>query len=220
MSSQAREFPTFHRSMYNLFFFSLHRLLDICHGPRREREMSLYLVFEHVHQDLASYLEKCPEPGLGQDRIKVRQIENKRTFMRARRVRSRAEKRCIVPRKKDQLSQNEVKRVLFIFLVPWRKKPPLIIVVYIKGKKWPPTRSVVPFLSPEPQAHNSNREQLPPLQKVFFISPGQGKCNKGGGGGGGCPNYTAMLLFSLLTITLLCAPPFGAPTEHARAAVA
>ncbi len=33
--------------------------------------MSLYLVFEHVHQDLASYLEKCPSPGLGQDRIKV-----------------------------------------------------------------------------------------------------------------------------------------------------
>ncbi|TRY68636.1 hypothetical protein TCAL_08885 [Tigriopus californicus] len=46
------------------------RLLDICHGQRREREMSLYLVFEHVHQDLASYLEKCPSPGLGQDRIK------------------------------------------------------------------------------------------------------------------------------------------------------
>ena len=34
--------------------------------------MSLYLVFEHVHQDLANYLEKCPAPGLGQDRIKVR----------------------------------------------------------------------------------------------------------------------------------------------------
>jgi hypothetical protein len=47
------------------------RLLDICHGQRREREMSLYLVFEHVHQDLASYLDKCPPPGLGQDRIKV-----------------------------------------------------------------------------------------------------------------------------------------------------
>jgi len=46
------------------------RLLDICHGQRREREMSLYLVFEHVHQDLASYLEKCPPPGLPQDRIK------------------------------------------------------------------------------------------------------------------------------------------------------
>jgi serine/threonine protein kinase len=39
------------------------RLMDICHGQRREREMSLYLVFEHVHQDLASYLEKCPSPG-------------------------------------------------------------------------------------------------------------------------------------------------------------
>lgn len=48
------------------------RLLDICHGQRREREMSLYLVFEHVHQDLASYLEKCPPPGLAPDRIKVR----------------------------------------------------------------------------------------------------------------------------------------------------
>ena len=37
--------------------------------------MSLYLVFEHVHQDLATYLEKCPAPGLGQDRIKVRQTD-------------------------------------------------------------------------------------------------------------------------------------------------
>ena len=33
--------------------------------------MSLYLVFEHVHQDLATYLEKCPAPGLAPDRIKV-----------------------------------------------------------------------------------------------------------------------------------------------------
>ena len=57
----------------------LHRLLDICHGPRREREMSLYLVFEHVHQDLATYLEKCPAPGLGPDRIKVRQTDHRRT---------------------------------------------------------------------------------------------------------------------------------------------
>eukprot|EP00096_Caligus_rogercresseyi_P003883 TRINITY_DN1770_c1_g1_i2.p1 TRINITY_DN1770_c1_g1~~TRINITY_DN1770_c1_g1_i2.p1 ORF type:complete len:402 (+),score=99.83 TRINITY_DN1770_c1_g1_i2:277-1482(+) len=46
------------------------RLLDICHGHRRDREMSLYLVFEHVHQDLASYLENCPSPGLSPDRIK------------------------------------------------------------------------------------------------------------------------------------------------------
>ena len=33
--------------------------------------MSLYLVFEHVHQDLATYLEKCPPPGLPPDTIKV-----------------------------------------------------------------------------------------------------------------------------------------------------
>lgn len=46
------------------------RLLDICHGQRQQREMSLYLVFEHVHQDLATYLENCPSPGLSQDRIK------------------------------------------------------------------------------------------------------------------------------------------------------
>ena len=55
-----------------LFFFLPYRLLDICHGQRHQREMSLYLVFEHVHQDLATYLENCPSPGLGQDRIKVR----------------------------------------------------------------------------------------------------------------------------------------------------
>ena len=41
--------------------------------------MSLYLVFEHVHQDLATYLEKCPAPGLGPDRIKVRQTDHRRT---------------------------------------------------------------------------------------------------------------------------------------------
>jgi serine/threonine protein kinase len=46
------------------------RLMDICHGPRYDREMVLYLVFEHVDQDLNSYLEKCPWPGLPMDRIK------------------------------------------------------------------------------------------------------------------------------------------------------
>ena len=55
-----------------VFSSSPYRLLDICHGQRHQREMSLYLVFEHVHQDLATYLENCPSPGLGQDRIKVR----------------------------------------------------------------------------------------------------------------------------------------------------
>merc|ERR1712062_19029 len=46
------------------------KLVDICHGPRQEREMVLYLVFEHVDQDLNAYLAKCPPPGLGQDKIK------------------------------------------------------------------------------------------------------------------------------------------------------
>lgn len=49
------------------------RLLDICHGPRLEHEQQLvlYMVFEHIDQDLANYLERCPPPGLGADRIKV-----------------------------------------------------------------------------------------------------------------------------------------------------
>lgn len=48
------------------------RLLDVCHGRRLEQEQQLvlYLVFEHVEQDLATYLEKCPSPGLGPDKIK------------------------------------------------------------------------------------------------------------------------------------------------------
>ncbi len=33
--------------------------------------MVLYLVFEHVDQDLNSFIERCPAPGLGPDRIKV-----------------------------------------------------------------------------------------------------------------------------------------------------
>lgn len=64
------------------------RLLDICHGQRDGREMSLYLVFEHVHQDLASYLEKCPPPGLPQDRIKyiIWQILSGVDFLHSHRI--------------------------------------------------------------------------------------------------------------------------------------
>jgi len=36
----------------------------------QERHFSLYLVFEHVEQDLATYLEHCPSPGLGPERIR------------------------------------------------------------------------------------------------------------------------------------------------------
>ena len=64
------------------------RLLDICHGQRRDKEMSLYLVFEHVHQDLSSYLEKCPPPGLPQDRIKyiIWQILSGVDFLHSHRI--------------------------------------------------------------------------------------------------------------------------------------
>jgi len=46
------------------------RLLDICHGQRQDREMVLYLVFEHMDQDLNLYIQRCPSPGLGSERIK------------------------------------------------------------------------------------------------------------------------------------------------------
>ncbi|KAG8197857.1 hypothetical protein JTE90_024257 [Oedothorax gibbosus] len=48
------------------------KLLDICHGPRlpEEQQLILYLVFEHVDQDLATYLENCPRPGLPHDKIR------------------------------------------------------------------------------------------------------------------------------------------------------
>lgn len=40
------------------------RLLDICQGERREKRLSLYLVFEHAEQDLATYMQNYPPPGL------------------------------------------------------------------------------------------------------------------------------------------------------------
>jgi len=46
------------------------KLEDICHGPRYEREMVLYLVFEHVDQDLNAYVTKCPPPGIDKEKIK------------------------------------------------------------------------------------------------------------------------------------------------------
>ena len=48
------------------------KLLDICHGRRLERErfLMIYLVFEHLEEDLSSYLSKCPSPGFCPERIK------------------------------------------------------------------------------------------------------------------------------------------------------
>lgn len=46
------------------------RLLDICHGARTENELIMFMVFEHVEQDLAQYLQKVKSPnGLGADKI-------------------------------------------------------------------------------------------------------------------------------------------------------
>lgn len=36
------------------------RLNDVCFGPRQDRELVLYLVFEHLEQDLASYMQRMP----------------------------------------------------------------------------------------------------------------------------------------------------------------
>lgn len=55
----------------NCFLFTC-RLLDICHKPNpRNAETYLTLVFEHIDQDLACYLEQCPSPGLSEWKIKV-----------------------------------------------------------------------------------------------------------------------------------------------------
>ena len=47
------------------------RLMDVCAIQRTDSETKVTLVFEHVDQDLKTYLEKAPAPGLSQDRIKV-----------------------------------------------------------------------------------------------------------------------------------------------------
>ncbi|CAB3262133.1 unnamed protein product [Arctia plantaginis] len=48
------------------------RLLDVCHGGQlmeRDQQLVLFLVFEHVDQDLESYLKKAPGP-LSENRIR------------------------------------------------------------------------------------------------------------------------------------------------------
>lgn len=44
-------------------FSSSSRLFDVCTVSRTNRETKLTLVFEHVDQDLTTYLEKAPDPG-------------------------------------------------------------------------------------------------------------------------------------------------------------
>ncbi|XP_055689014.1 cyclin-dependent kinase 6 [Lutzomyia longipalpis] len=42
------------------------KLIDVCHGQRLEREQQLvlYLVFEHLEQDLAGYIQRLPSSGM------------------------------------------------------------------------------------------------------------------------------------------------------------
>lgn len=51
--------------------FSYPRLFDVCTVSRTDRETKLTLVFEHVDQDLTTYLEKAPDPGVPPETIKV-----------------------------------------------------------------------------------------------------------------------------------------------------
>ena len=46
--------------------------MDVCASPRTDQETKVTLVFEHVDQDLKTYLEKAPAPGLPAHTIRVR----------------------------------------------------------------------------------------------------------------------------------------------------
>ncbi|XP_067832594.1 cyclin-dependent kinase 4 [Heptranchias perlo] len=46
------------------------RLFDVCATMRTDRETKVTLVFEHVDQDLKTYLEKAPSPGLPAETVK------------------------------------------------------------------------------------------------------------------------------------------------------
>ncbi|KAJ8796528.1 hypothetical protein J1605_002125 [Eschrichtius robustus] len=47
------------------------KLFDVCTVSRTDRETKLTLVFEHVDQDLTTYLDKVPEPGVPTETIKT-----------------------------------------------------------------------------------------------------------------------------------------------------
>uniref|UniRef100_H3C1K9 Cyclin-dependent kinase 4 n=1 Tax=Tetraodon nigroviridis TaxID=99883 RepID=H3C1K9_TETNG len=64
------------------------RLMDVCATQRSEQETKVTLVFEHVDQDLKTYLEKAPAPGLPPGRIKdlMRQLLCGLAFLHSNRV--------------------------------------------------------------------------------------------------------------------------------------
>uniref|UniRef100_A0A3B4TKP0 Cyclin-dependent kinase 4 n=1 Tax=Seriola dumerili TaxID=41447 RepID=A0A3B4TKP0_SERDU len=64
------------------------RLMDVCATQRSDQETKVTLVFEHVDQDLKTYLERAPAPGLSPGRIKdlMRQLLCGLTFLHSNRV--------------------------------------------------------------------------------------------------------------------------------------
>ncbi|KAL3978104.1 N1-acetylpolyamine oxidase [Sarotherodon galilaeus] len=64
------------------------RLMDVCATKGANQETKVTLVFEHVDQDLKTYLEKAPAPGLSPDRIKdlMKQLLCGLTFLHSNRV--------------------------------------------------------------------------------------------------------------------------------------
>lgn len=54
-----------------MMFVVYGRLMDVCATQRSDQETKVTLVFEHVDQDLKTYLEKAPASGLSPERIKV-----------------------------------------------------------------------------------------------------------------------------------------------------
>ncbi|XP_031681173.1 cyclin-dependent kinase 4 isoform X2 [Oncorhynchus kisutch] len=64
------------------------RLMDVCATLRTDQETKVTLVFEHVDQDLKTYLEKAPAPGLPPSRIQdlMRQLLCGLAFLHSNRV--------------------------------------------------------------------------------------------------------------------------------------
>uniref|UniRef100_A0A8C7CRI9 Cyclin-dependent kinase 4 n=1 Tax=Oncorhynchus kisutch TaxID=8019 RepID=A0A8C7CRI9_ONCKI len=64
------------------------KLMDVCATLRTDQETKVTLVFEHVDQDLKTYLEKAPAPGLPPSHIRdlMRQLLCGLSFLHSNRV--------------------------------------------------------------------------------------------------------------------------------------
>ncbi|XP_076260198.1 cyclin-dependent kinase 4 [Rhynchophorus ferrugineus] len=63
------------------------KLLDICHGQQIGKDIMMFLVFEHVEQDLAMYIEKHPKGFATTDiRNMTREIINGVDFLHSNRI--------------------------------------------------------------------------------------------------------------------------------------